>query len=387
MKILHCCLANFFVDGSSYQENILTKMHCLNGHEVEVLASTETFVDRTELGYVKAGSYINEDNIRVTRIPYVQWLPHRIAIKVRAYVGVETYLNQFQPDIIFVHGPQFYDVRKIVNYAQKNSKVRIYADSHTDFINSGRNWFSKNIQHRFLYKYYVQQLVPVAEKIFGVLPLRVAFLEEVYKVPQSKTELLLMGIDDSILKNKNKAKIKSQIRAELGLKEADILILSGGKIRPSKKIVELLQAVNNLKQTNIKVGIVGVPLESFRSKYIEETEGLEFFDFGWQSSESMYDYLMAADLAFFPGTHSVLWEQAVGVGLPCVFKRIEGITHLDIGGNCRFIDDVTVEGITNELKSIFTLPGKFAKMKLAANSVKHEDFYYSKIAEQAIGNN
>jgi hypothetical protein len=42
---------------------------------------------------------------------------------------------------------------------------------------------------------------------------------------------------------------------------------------------------------------------------------------GWVPSEKVYNYFFAGDLAFFPGTHSVLWEQAVGIGLPCILKN------------------------------------------------------------------
>ncbi len=45
MEILHLCLGNYFVDGYGYQENIITKMHKRQGHEVLIVASTETIVD------------------------------------------------------------------------------------------------------------------------------------------------------------------------------------------------------------------------------------------------------------------------------------------------------------------------------------------------------
>ena len=31
-------------------------------------------------------------------------------------------------------------------------------------------------------------------------------------------------------------------------------------------------------------------------------------------------------------------EKAVGKGKPCVFKRISGFEHIDIGGNCLFFE-------------------------------------------------
>ena len=49
MKILHCCLAAFYIDNYGYQENILPKIHQIHGHEVKIVASTETFIDDKNL--------------------------------------------------------------------------------------------------------------------------------------------------------------------------------------------------------------------------------------------------------------------------------------------------------------------------------------------------
>ena len=50
MRILHMCLAAFYIDKYSYQENILPRMHKKQGHEVQIIASVETFVDDVNLG-------------------------------------------------------------------------------------------------------------------------------------------------------------------------------------------------------------------------------------------------------------------------------------------------------------------------------------------------
>lgn len=384
MKILHCCLANFYVDNSSYQENIITKMHRHQGHEVEILASTETFLNRTELGYTVSGRYINEHNIPVTRLNYSTWLPHRIAVKVRVYEGVKENLDRFNPDIIFIHGPQFYNVNNIVEYANRNKDVKVFVDSHTDFINSGRNFLSKYLQHKILYRYYVKQLIPICSCFFGVLPLRVQFLIDVYRVPKEKTDLLRMGADDLILAKKNQAEIRLKLRKSLGLNEDDLLIFTGGKIRPSKRIVELIDAVNQLGIPNVYLCVAGTPLKSFEQEYRRKTQNFKFIEAGWQSNESMYDYLLSSDLAVFPGTHSVLWEQAVGVGLPSVFRRIEGISHLDIGGNCEFFTGSTAIELLFFLRNLLADRSKLKAMKQAACGVKRNDFLYSNIAKKSI---
>src|SRR5690554_899738 len=98
MRILHVCLSNFYIDNYGYQENILPKMHQLQGHEVAILASTETFIENSKLGYVEPSSYITEYGVPITRIPYIKLLPLALAKKVRKYKGVRSFLHSFKPD-------------------------------------------------------------------------------------------------------------------------------------------------------------------------------------------------------------------------------------------------------------------------------------------------
>ena len=88
MKILHCCLACFYIDNYSYQENILPKFHKIQGNDVKILASTETYIDNKVLGNTVSGSYFNEDGIEVTRINYSKYLPLFLAKKIRKYIDV-----------------------------------------------------------------------------------------------------------------------------------------------------------------------------------------------------------------------------------------------------------------------------------------------------------
>ena len=38
MKILHCCLSNFYAEGFGYQENLLPKANRMAGHDVRTAA-------------------------------------------------------------------------------------------------------------------------------------------------------------------------------------------------------------------------------------------------------------------------------------------------------------------------------------------------------------
>ena len=194
MKILHCCLAAFYIDNYSYQENVLPKMHKLLGLDVKILASTETYINNKQLGYVKPSTYFNEDGIEVTRVPYVKWMPGFLGKKIRKYVGISKILNDFKPDIIFLHDAQFLSVLEIRRFLKVNKEVKLFADCHTDFINSGRGWVSKNILHKVLYKKFISLIEPHILCFYGTLPIRCEFLNEVYGVPEGKIELLCLSL-------------------------------------------------------------------------------------------------------------------------------------------------------------------------------------------------
>jgi 1,2-diacylglycerol 3-alpha-glucosyltransferase len=377
-------LAAFYIDNYGYQENILPKIHKLQGHEVAILASTETYVDGGVLGYLKPSSYFTKEGIPITRLPYFRWLPHFIAKKLRIYEGISKAVEQFKPDIIFIHDCQFVGIKEIVSYAKKNSALRIYVDGHTDFINSARTWLSRRVLHGIIYKWCAKIILPYTRKFYGVLPLRVDFFKSVYGIPDTRVELLVLGADDSIVDLSRKDEIRSAIRKKLNISENDFVIVSGGKIDNRKNIHVLMKAVSELTRENIKLIIFGSPTIDMKNE-IEELAKCENIRYlGWINSEQVYDYFLASDLGFFPGTHSVLWEQAVGVGLPCVFKRWEGIQHIDVGGNCTFINSDSVDVIKNSIIEIVSDYDLYFKMKKVAIEVGVPVFSYSQIAKRAI---
>lgn len=384
MKILHCCLAAFYIDNYGYQENILPKMHKLQGHNVEILASTETYI-KTKASYINPGSYLSENGISVTRIPYVSFLPHRIATKLRYYKGINKKLVDFAPDIIFLHDIQFLGVNVFVKYLRKNKNVKVYADSHTDYVNSARNWISKNILHRIVYKYCAQRIEPYVSKFYGTLPARNTFMEELYNIPHNKIELLELGVDDSNTFFYDKEAIRQQIRDKYEILPDDFIIISGGKIDERKNIHQLLQSILDIDNKKIKLFLVGMPTEDMKmvvEDYIQKSK--QIIHVGWLNPNNISKYLFAADIAVFPGTHSVLWEQSIGCGLPLIIKRWVGIEHVDLGGNCLFLEGYRSDEIKNTILKVYNNKSLYKEMKRVSEEEGIERFSYSKIADRAI---
>jgi len=384
MKILHCCLAAFYIDDFSYQENILPKMHKKQGHDVAILASTESYVTHKKLGYLEPAEYKTREGIPIKRIPYVKWLPRILVRKLRLYKGVYTFLISCKPDIIFLHDSQFLSIASIVRYAKKNKDVRIYVDGHADRTNSARNWVSYHILHKIIYRYCAKLIEPYAKKFYGTLASRVDFIVDVYGIDANKVELLVMGVDDIVLADIKRDEARRTVREQYHLGESDFVIISGGKINKLKNIHKLVQAVAELGRTNIKLLLFGSFDEYAQKEISKFDKNTSIINIGWIKSEDVYKYLFASDLAFFPGTHSVLWEQAVGAGLPAVFKKSKGQEHVDVGGNCKFIVNADVKEIKRIILEICDDKEAMSELKRNAEEKGAKKFSYFEIAKQAI---
>lgn len=358
------------------------------GYEVQIVASTETYKENATLGYVRPSSYFSDDGIKITRLPYVRYLPQKIARKLRLYVGLKRVLEDFDPDILFIHDSQFLSAPTVVRFAKRRNRA-VYVDTHTDFVNSARGFISRHILHGIFYRWSTQKLAEVARCFWATLPLRAEFLKTVYDIPSDKIRLLPFGADDARISGKNIDLVRREVRLRLKIGESDLVFVSGGKIDRRKDIHTLMRAfcylVEEGKLSNAHLVIFGSPtpdmIEPLRE--FEGKKGIHWM--GWTPANEIYQYLWAADLGFFPGTHSVLWEEAVGLGIPCVFKRWCGIDHLDVGGNCILLDEGTTDQIAKILLRAANEPAWLEDVRDRARALGPMHFSYSAIARMSIG--
>ena len=313
MKIIHLCLASFFPDGYSYQENMLPKFHKELGYDVEVIASLVTFDKNGNMTYLdKGGAYINEYGIPVTRLEYRT--PLKFYRRFRRYVGLYECLEKGAPDILFIHGCQFMDIDVVVKYLKKHSNTKIYVDNHADFSNSARNFLSKNFLHKIVWKHCAHVIEPYTTKFYGVLPARVDFLENVYKLPDKKCELLVMGADDEKVAEAIRSNAREKIRRQYGISEDDFLIMTGGKIDAWKtQTLDLMKAVKLINKKHVKLIVFGSVTQELRAEVQRLSDSTKVQYIGWIDSKESYNYFVAADLVVFPGRHSVWMMKKVAL--------------------------------------------------------------------------
>lgn len=378
MKIVHLCLSCFFIDNYSYQENMLPKYHVKMGYDVTVIASLVSFNKEGKPCLLPSPSErIDENGYKVIRLGYKEPI---ITNKVlRRYQGLYRFLVNEQPDIIFTHGVALGDATTIVKYLKKNPHVKLYGDHHGDYINSATTFLSKYILHKIIWRYYAKKMEPYLVKCYGVTPMRCRFLKEMYHLNPKIIEFLPMGVDDEAIPT-NKEEVRANVRKELGVPKEAFLIMTGGKIDERKNTHVLLEAVKNVDNPNLHLVICGVLAPEMEYLKKQFTGNIHYL--GWCNAQRVMACMVASDLACFPGTHSTLWEQAVGVGLPAVLKRWNEMTHMDINGNCVFVKGEDV----NELQQVIEqmLCKDYYRQQKDKAEVAATSFLYSDIANKAI---
>ena len=380
MKILHVCLSCFYIDNYSYQENLLPKYHKKLGYDVKILASLMSFDKNGNQTYLShAGEYINEYGIPVKRIPFKHGF--KIDKILKCYKGTYEAIEEFNPDVIFIHGVQFIDIGIVVKYLKTHNSVKVFVDNHSDFSNSATNWISKNIQHKILWKHFAQKINPYVTKFYGVLPARVDFLVNMYSLPKEKVELLVMGADDELVEKSSLPEVKKRIREQYNIKEDDFLIVTGGKIDQWKKqTLLLMDAVKQFTDSKIKLIVFGSVTQELKSE-VERRISDRVQYIGWIKSEDSYNYFAASNLVVFPGRHSVFWEQVAGQGIPMICKYWDGTTHIDGGGNVKLLYQDTVDEIYNSIKLVYL--NEYQSMYNCSKIVKNR-FLYSEIARKSL---
>lgn len=314
MKILHCCLSNFYIDGYSYQENLLPKMNLAHGHDVEIIASTEIFGKEGTIEYTQPSEYYTENGIKITRVPYRKGIPRMVAHKLRSYKGVYELICNFNPDIIMFHGLPAYELLNIAKYKKKNPNVKLYVDSHGDHNNSARNFISKYVLHRLFYRHIIKKSLPYINKILYLTEEVKDFVMEEYRVTKEMLEYYPLG--GEVVSKIEKNNLKKIVQDELGIDDDTLLIMHSGKLDKLKKTDVLIDGINKISSDKVMLLIAGtIPPENKELwNIIESSEKVKWL--GWINAIEMKKYLCAADLYAQPGSQSVTAQNAICCGTP-----------------------------------------------------------------------
>ena len=380
MKLVHLCLVGAYNEGWTYQENLLSKYHARLGYDVTLLCIPLEY-NQGKLQVSSETDYVNKEGVHVIRMPEKINLNNRIVF----HKGVSETLDKISPDILFIHGCQFWDIGEVTKYLKSHPNIVAYVDNHADFSNSATNWLTKNILHKKIWRYCANKIAPYVKRFYGVLPARVDFLTDVYCLPKEKCELLVMGADDELVEKAMQPEVRQKIRRKYGIENKDFLIVTGGKIDQSKtQTLLLMEAVHKMENSNVRLIVFGSVSDELVGRVCSLSDGKKVQYIGWINADQTYDFFAASDLVVFPGRHSVFWEQVAGQGIPMIVKDWPGTHHVDLGGNVKYLTHDSVEEIMTVILEVTENGKEYAAMKRIAVEKGKEVFSYQCIAERAI---
>lgn len=364
MKIVHLCLSNFYIDNYNYQENLLPLMNLYDGHDVSIIASTETFIDNLKIGYVEPKEYLNKDGISVKRIPYSKIPFHFIKRKIRSYPGVYQLLEIKTPDVILFHGMSAWELRTVIKYKINHPKVRLYVDNHATLENSAKDLFSRYVLHRLFYRLAIKNLYKHIDKILFVSLEAGDFLSTMYDIPDNKMEFYPLG--GMVVEDGYREKIRKNVRDELGVSSNDILIIHSGKLDRLKRTQDILLALRGTPSENITMVIIGsIPdnMKSVLEPLIEADKRVKYL--GWKTSEELRRFLYAGDVYVQPGSQSATMQNAICCG--CAIMLYPHKSHEPyLKGNGYYVE--SIDDMRQVFRELTSRPDMLKTM--SANSLK-----------------
>jgi 1,2-diacylglycerol 3-alpha-glucosyltransferase len=392
MKIVMLC--DFYNESLEYQENLLTKYYTKHGHDVTVIASTyDSVFDLYSDNYdnkAPARTYY-DGKAKIIKLKYRFKVYFKLMNRIKLYTPIWGILNQESPDIIYVHDIMP-NLIEIVKYKKQHPSCKIIIDYHADYTNSGKNWLSLRLLHGIIRRSIIGVARNHVEKYFPITPGSARFLHEVYNVPLSSMELLPLGADTDLGSETRALKKGSRLRNTFGIKNEDIVIFTGGKIAPAKRTELLIEAFKKLQSNNLHLFILGKAslidreYENRLHSMAKDVAGIHFP--GWVNSRDIYAYLDMADLAVFPASQSILWQQAISMGLPLIVGDIGGqsISYLNLYNNIITLEkqDINVNQLTFEIKKVIEKTELRREMQIGAERVTSELLNWDKLILQTL---
>jgi 1,2-diacylglycerol 3-alpha-glucosyltransferase len=392
MKIVMLC--DFFNEDLEYQENLLARYYHKRGHKVTVVCSLydsifDYYVDKPVSGSPRI---YQTGNAKVIKLPYRYNILHRL----RAYPKIDDILSEERPDLIYVHDIML-NLPECIVYVKQHPETRMIMDYHGDYTNSGRNWLSLRVLHGVIRKWFLDRARPHLEKIFPIVPASTEFLRDIYGVPEEEMELLPLGVDLEFARKVKESGAGAALRRTLGIPADAFVIFTGGKLHPYKKTEHLLEAFRTLDRADMHILLVGTAAAEdadyarMLTELADEHPRIHFR--GWLNREQVYAHLDAADLAVFPASQSVLWQQAISMELPLILAETSELLrgrsevgYMNEHGNIIVLDDQrpVPPQIVAHLNALIADPERRARMAEGARRTAEELLDWEVLIERTL---
>ena len=338
MKIVHVTMVDAYSEGWAYHRNIISEKNKCDGNEVSIITTKYRMGDHGETVLSSPGLSYTKSGIKIIRLnDIVPLLPHFVQDRLHWTHSLYKCIENEKPQIIFVHNPQFINLGTVSNYKRNHPQVVLIGDTHADkFVSTGKHprW-SQFINQNF-WGPLIRRNFKYFDKFCYIGLEQKKFFEEMYKISLKEAEFT--PLPAPIVESPEKAELRKEIRAELGLDDSTFLFVHSGKLAKPKRTKDILTALRKNK-INCRLVIIGsIPEDNDELKGLFAEEPRVSY-LGWKSGDELRRYLAAADLYLQPGNMSVTMQNALACGTPVMIYPHESYKYF-LGDDAIYVKNV-----------------------------------------------
>ncbi len=382
--IVHLTVASPFMDNATYQDTMLAEAHKRKYNNVSTVTTNLELDAKGEIHLCTPREYYSSGGVRIIRLN-----THRKVNRSRGNVG-EVYrtLCRLTPDFIMDHVFCPTSCIAVHLYKRKHPECKVVADSHmteTNYIaaNSG-------IRERVLVR--LLRLIGLlyykdCDKIYGITDQTLRMLSEIYKVPASKTELLPLGYDATDVFPAKDINRDNYLPKQVNVMAESKVLITGGKLSPEKKTLELVQALKS--RSDIFLLVFGGFLDKEYESEVKEAAGKNTAFLGSLMPKQIHDLLRGSDIAVFPGSPSCLRQDAVATGVPILYAKYPGDESINLIQNNNGIvinRNWTTDELNSSIDSILSEYDIYREKALELANEEYKIYSYDRQADYVLIN-
>jgi 1,2-diacylglycerol 3-alpha-glucosyltransferase len=361
MRIVH--VTGFFIEGMSYQENLLPAGQAALGHDVHVISGTRDpdFGFNSETRFHLIGEF-HYRGFTVKRIAH--WLD--LGNRGPVFKGLYGAIAQLRPDVLFIH-----DIGTAlltgIHYKLRNPGVRLQMDCHSDVKNARTSTLGP--AYHYFFKWVFRWFGSNFERFFAVAPSAAEFMTTYYGLARERVTLLPLPGDNSVVARATE--IRGRVRRERGVDERHQVLVHTGKMPGDKETLAVLKMFQTLPGSQLRLWLIGDIDRGFQpvfERFRDADPRIEYL--GWLDADKLRETFAACDLLVAPGSLSHTFVDAICAGLPVVLDETSQGRYLTQWGNGMTVPRGSIDALAAAVSQALT-PVVATSMRKAAVSAGH----------------
>lgn len=234
-------------------------------------------------------------------------------------------------------------------------------------------------------RYVVQRVKYIFAKSEGLREV----LLRLFDLPSEKLRVVPLGADPEVFRND--VTIRNETRAKLGIALDDVVVISSGKLSPSKRIDDLIRAIAPIMNENQKVKLLirGVGERSYLGAlkalctHLGISKSISFHP--WAARAEIPAFFNAGDIAVWPSGTSISMVEAASTGLPLISMRSPIEEYALSNDNGFTFEPGNIIELRRLLRILITDRGLRAQMGHRSRLLVEEKLNWRAIAREYLG--